>query len=163
MSDPKRKRNWKKVRPSSLQHAMELCLDHAREVHNRSVERVAELIDANKWTLYKWVAEGALPASRIRPFEFACGCTYVTDYLSTSAHKLVIDMPSGKQVGAQDITELQGSFAESMGLLIKFYAGEAEVAETLGALTDTMSKLGWHRANVERHAEPELALFGSEQ
>ena len=161
MGETNRKRNWKKARANSLQHAMEMCLDHAREVHHRSVERVAELIDANKWTLYKYVAEGTMPASRIRPFEFACGCTFVTDYLSTSAHKLVIDMPTGKQVGAQDINELQASFAEATGLLIKFYSGQTEATETLGALTDTLSKLGWHRANVEKSTEPELGLFAS--
>lgn len=161
MKGTNRRRNWKKLRATGLQHAMELCLDHAREVHNRSIDNVADLIDANKWTLYKWVAEGTMPAGRIRPFEFACGCSFITDWLAASAHKLVVEMPSGKKSGATDLNRLQGSFADAMSLLIKFYADEASAKDTLAALTETMTGLAWHRANVEKAAEPELGLFES--
>lgn len=46
-----------------------------------------------------------------------------------------------------------------MGLLIRFYEGDAAVDETLAALTDTMRGLAWHRVNVEKTIAPELGLF----
>jgi hypothetical protein len=88
-------RNWKRVAPTTLSNAIELCIEFAKEKHNRSVDRIAELIGlANKYTLYKWIESGKLPAISIRPFEHACGCDFVTRYLAHSAHKLLIDIPS---------------------------------------------------------------------
>ena len=36
------RRNWKRIQPTSLRNALELCKDHAKERHNLSVERIAE-------------------------------------------------------------------------------------------------------------------------
>ncbi|MCL1162493.1 hypothetical protein L2728_11475 [Shewanella chilikensis] len=157
------KRNWKKVTANSLRHAMELCLEHARERKNLSVDRVADLMGLpNKWTLYKWLENGRIPAVLIRPFEHACGITLITRYLTASSGQLVIDIPAGKRADASDINALQGSFSDAMGLLIKFYNGQAEADDTLGALTQLMSGIAWHRENVNKSLAPELELFGGD-
>ena len=58
-----RRRNWKRVNPTSLRHAMELCLDYGREKRNLSVDRVADLMGMpSKYTLYKWLENGRMPA-----------------------------------------------------------------------------------------------------
>ncbi|TVP10573.1 helix-turn-helix domain-containing protein [Shewanella sp. KCT] len=156
-------RNWKKVTANSLRHAMELCLAHARERKNLSVDRVADLMGLpNKWTLYKWLENGRMPSVLIRPFEHACGITLMTRYLATSGGQLVIDIPAGKRADASDINAVQGSFSDAMGLLIKFYDGQTEAEETLGALTRLMSGIAWHRENVNKSLTPELELFGGE-
>ena len=149
--------SWKNRQPSSLRQAMEWCLEHARVRHNRSVDRVADLMGiANKWAIYKWLESGRLPAILIRPFEEACGVDYVTRFVGASAHKLLIDIPTGKRTSETDINSLQGSFTEAVSLLLKFYGGKANADETLSALTTTMSHLAWHRGEVERNRNPEL-------
>lgn len=155
-----KRRNWKRVRARSLVHAMELCIEHARVRHNRSMERIADLMGEHSTsTVYKWLATGRLPAISIRPFEHACGATYVSEYLAASAHLLAVPMPSGRPANESDVLDLQQGFSDAMGLLIRFYRGEAERDETLAALAASMGDMAWHHANVERAAEPDLPLF----
>ena len=153
-------RHWKRLRPSSLRHAMELCLEHAREKHRRSVDRVADLVGlSNKWALYKWLENGRMPTILLRPFEHACGIDYCTQYLATSAHKLLIDIPAGRGATDLEIADLQTSLTDAVRALIGYHTGKADSATTLAALTDAMSGLAWHRENVAKAHEPELALF----
>lgn len=152
-------RNWKRVRPTSLRHALELCKDYAREVHNLSVERIAELMGlADHWAIYKWIQTGRMPAILIRPYEHACRCTFATDFLGASAHKLVIDIPKGRRADEIEIAELQGRLADAVGCLIRFYQGNADVEQTEATITGVMDDLAYHRENVKRVAQPELAF-----
>jgi len=153
-------RRWKKKRPTDLRHAMELCLEYARVKHNRSVERVADLMGiASKWTLYKWMESGKLPAIYIRAFEHATGANYVTQWVAASDHKLLIDIPVGRGSSASDLTSLQGHFAEAMFELARFYQNRANTDDTLKAIHEIMAGLAYHRENVVKMGEPELGLF----
>lgn len=151
------RQSWKNRQPSSLRQAMEWCLEYARVRHNRSVDNVADLMGlSNKWIVYKWMESGRLPSILIRPFEVACGIEYVTRYIGHSAHKLLIDIPTGKRSTEKGINQLQASFSDSMGLLIKFYDGEATPEETAAALVTTMEQLAWHKKTVECTQQPEF-------
>ena len=150
-------RSWKRLIPTSLSHAMELCLQHAKEKHNRSVDQVADLMGIpNKWNIYKWVESGRLPAVLIRPFEHACGIDFVTRYLAHSDHKLLIDIPTGRRAAHREVNDLMGAAHEAVGLLLKFHEGQANANDTIGAITGVMESLGWHRGNVEKSAQPEF-------
>lgn len=154
-------RNWKRVTPRSLRHGMELCLQYAKEKHNLSIERIADRMGlSSHWTLYKWLESGKMPANLIRPFEVACGCTFVTRFIATSAHKLVIDIPSSKPVADTDLLALQTGFNEAVNVLAAFYKGRAEAEEALGELNRLLTDIAGHRARVECAATPELDLFG---
>lgn len=148
--------------PSNLTEAIQQCLDHALKHHNRAPKRIADLMGVKLDTLYKWLAENRIPTNMIGPFEHACMASFLTQYLCAQAHLLAVEMPTGRRVQANDVMDLQESFSESIGLLIKFYKGEADQEQTVGALHDLMSQVAWHKANVERAAEPELSLFGSD-
>jgi hypothetical protein len=154
------RRNWKRVAPTSLRHAMELCLEYGREKRNLSVDRVADLMGlANKWVIYKWLESGKLPANLIRPFEHATGATFMTQYIATSAHKLLVDIPTGKPAKDDDVLALQTSFNESVNLLARFYRGEVSAEETKAVLDKTMGEIAGHRENVNKSLAPELGLF----
>lgn len=158
------KRNWKRTQPTGLNHAMELCLEYARERHNRSVDRVAEGMGmANKWTLYKWMESGSLPARMIRPFEDQCGIDFVSRYLATSAGKLVIDVPTGKKAKVCDIAELQELLNAATGQLIKFWRGNGDAGETLAAIQSGMEALALHRGQVEKSQQPEFDFGGNDE
>lgn len=153
------RRNWKRIRPHSLRHALELCKEHARERRNLSVERIAELMGlADHWTLYKWFQSGRIPANLIRPFEQACGIDFVTQWLAGSSGKLLIDMPTGKAVDAMEVQQLQEAQTEATAQILKFANGQTSVEEAIAAIVSAMSGLAWHKGNIEKHAQPELEL-----
>lgn len=149
---------WK-VSPRNLQHAFDVCVQHARKRHNRSVEQIAELMGLTQpWRLYKWVDEGNMPAHHLRGFEHACGANYVTRHFVHAGHQLLIDIPRGRHIDAADLNTLQAITNDAVGALIAFAAGKAEAEETLTTITTAMESLAWHRANVEKHSQPELEL-----
>lgn len=158
------RRDWKKVRATSLRHAMELCLEHARVVKRLKAEQVAELMGLpNHWNLYKWLENGRLPTNLIRPFENACGIDFVTQYLGQSSHRLLIDIPRGRTASNGDMAELQLLLAEVTQSLVRFYAQTQELDETITSINNSMTALAWHRQNALLMAEPELELFSSEE
>lgn len=153
------RRNWKKVAPTSLRQAMELCKEFALHKKNLSVERIAELMGmASHWTLYKWIAEGDMPVHMIRPFEHVCGIDLVTEYLAHSANKLVLPMPSGRRAEHREINELSLFMNETVQLLYLHREGGKSAEDTIGALTQLMESLAYQRGNVEKEQQPELEL-----
>ncbi len=151
-------RVWKQ-QPKSLPHAFDLCVQYAKRQHNRSVEQIAELMGMPQpWRLYKWMEDGSLPARYIRTFEHACGCDFVTRWLAHSAHRLLIEIPRGRNVRAADLHTLQAMTNDAVGALIAFATNDATADQVIGTTTQAMEGLAWHRANAEKHAQPELEL-----
>ncbi|MEW6314745.1 MAG: hypothetical protein AB1513_12035 [Pseudomonadota bacterium] len=143
---------------------MELCIQFAKTKHNRSVDQIADLMGlTNKWSIYKWIENGNLPSRLIRPFEHACGCDFITRYLAHSAHKLLIDIPTGRPAKDTDLIKAHDGFSTSMKLLMAFYQGQAGAEETIGALTSLMEDVAWHRGNVEKHLTPEFDFGGTHE
>lgn len=154
-----KRKYWKPVQAKNLQDAIRLTLDYALYRNNYSVSRVAELMGTSEWVIYKWLSKGSMPAEKIRPLEHVCGATFITQYLAGSAHKLLIDIPSGARADDAEILELQTTFNESINLLAQFYQGNAEAEKTISALTLTLTKIAGHRENVNKSLSPELNLF----
>ena len=124
-----------------------------------SVDRIVEDMGiASKWTLYKYIESASIPARLIRPFEVACHATFVTQHLAASARKLVIDIPTGRKATPADIHAVQDACTSAIGALLMFTAGKAQAAPTIAAVTDAIERLARERAEVERHAQPELDL-----
>ncbi len=163
MSFPRCKRTWNRFQPTSLQNALEGCMEYARVVHNKSVDRIADQMGLpNKWVLYKWLNNGRLPTILIRSFENVCGISLVTKYIAFSGHKLLIDIPSGKKATAKDINGLQASLTKTVTELLKFYDGQSQVEETLAIIQQSLENLAWQKGEVEKHHQPELDLEGVE-
>lgn len=151
-------RLWKH-QPRNLPHAFDLCVQFAKKQHNRSVEQIAELMGLPQpWRLYKWMEDGSMPSRYIRPFEHACGCDFVTRWLAHSGHRLLINIPRGRNVHASDINAMQQMSNDAIGALIAFANGTASAEEVIATTTRSMEGFAWHRANAEKHAQPELEL-----
>lgn len=160
---PTPRRNWKRLQPTSLRQALELCKDHAREVLNRSVERIAEAMGVtDHWSLYKWIQTGRIPANMVRPYELACGIDYVTRWLAASAGKLVIAIPTGRALRDSDLAQFSNGFGAALQLLTDFYAGKATTDKTMEALQNHLEQVAWHHANVRQHGTPELDFTAPE-
>lgn len=157
------RRNWNRVQPSSITHAIELCADYAREKHNLSVERIAELMGMpSHHSLYKWMAEGRMPLNMLRPFEHATGVNFVSRYIAHSAQLLTMPIPRGSKAEAREINSLQASLHNAVSALIQFHDHKLPAEECLASLMTAMEDLGWHRVNVEKTGQPDLALFEEE-
>lgn len=153
----KAQRDWKRLQPTSLRNALELCKEHARARLNRSVERVAdEMGITDHWTVYKWLQTGRIPANLVRPYEAACGIDYVTRWIAASAGKMLVEMPTGRRLQSTDVVSLHNGFGAALQLLTDFYVNKADASHTLAALTAHLDQVAWHRANVAKFAEPEL-------
>jgi len=80
------KRNWKRVRPTSLLNAMELCVEHARETRNAGVDRIASRMgEEHHHNLYKYLHNGRMPLVKLHAFEEATGAAFVTRWLAMQA------------------------------------------------------------------------------
>ena len=152
------RRDWKRLRPHSLVHALRLCKDYALERHQLSVARIGERMGATEDSLYKWLGSGRMPANLIPAYELACGCPYhyASLWFALSAGKLVIEPPKGSKVVESDLVKLNTGFAEALQLLGNFHTGQASAQTTLQALQYHLEQAAWHHANVAAHATPEL-------
>lgn len=151
-------RNWKLIQPTSLIHALRLSKNYAHEVHNLSVERIADKMGVGHDLLYKWLANGRMPAISIPAFETVCRCTFVSTWLALSAGKLVIEIPTGRSTAATDIHQLQTVLNDAVGQILKFASGQSEATDALAAIQSGMVGLAWHKINIEKHQQPELEL-----
>jgi hypothetical protein len=150
---------WKRQRPSSFKHALELCTQYALKVHNRSIPRIAELMgEHNHHNLYKWLANGRIPGVLIPAFEHACGIDYVTQHLAARGNKLVIEIPTGRKTKTLEISELQILFGETVSELSRFYEGSSTADETLAGIENAIRGLAYHHCNVSKSSQPELEL-----
>lgn len=154
---------WKRVRPTSLRHAMELCLEHGRVERNLSVERAADLMGiTSRWTLYKWLESGKLPTNMVLPFEHVCGIDYITRYLANAHHKLVIDIPRGQRASDTELAELHQACADCIAALVRCYQAGADESTAVEGIDTLLGRLVWHRENLAKLAQPELDLDGGE-
>lgn len=147
-------------RPGSMQEAIRFCLDHAIRRHRRSVAQVGELIGVSEWAIYKWMHEGSMPSVRIRPFEFACGATFVTEHLAASAGALLVTIPTGRQANAEQVNDLHATVVDALRHLTRYYSEPTEEVadQAVRRLTDALREIASHRENVQRSQEPELEL-----
>lgn len=155
-------RNWNKVIPTSHIESLRLCKDYAKQKHNLSIERIADEMGVTGDALYKWLANGTMPLNRIRSYQLACRCSFVSRYMAYSDGNLIIPIPPGKDIDDTLMMELNQSFHGAMDYLSKFYAGKATADETMDALIAHMQATGWHHANVQKHTQPEFE-FATEE
>lgn len=153
---PMSKRNWKRVQPTSLRDALRLCKDHALDKSNYSVERIADLMGITSDLLYKWLANGRMPAASIPAYEHICGINFVTRWMAASTGHLMIAIPTGRNASTEDMQVLQELLHNAAGKLLQFYAKRADAVTTLAAIQQGMEGLAWHKGNVEKHLQPEF-------
>tara|TARA_R110002049_G_scaffold83938_12_gene213714 strand:+ start:3574 stop:4038 length:465 start_codon:yes stop_codon:yes gene_type:complete len=144
--------------PTSLRAAFELDKAHALKRKRLNVERLAELLGTTPATLYKWIETDSMPVRALIAWQHLTGSNHVVRYLASREGAVVIQIPPGRNLSAEDIHDLQMVLAEAPGALLKLKRGEIERDECMGALTTGMESLAWHRANVEKSDQPELEL-----
>lgn len=146
------------MQPNSLVDALRWAKDRARDKHRLSVERIAELMGIEAGLLYKWLANGRMPASLIPAYEHITRSNYVSRWLAASSGHLLIAMPKGRNASDAEMHTLQATLNQAIGELLKFYAGSAAPDTTLAAIRTGMEGLAWHHSNVQQATTPQLDL-----
>nr|WP_088968092.1 DNA translocase FtsK [Vogesella sp. LIG4] len=96
-----------------------------------------------------------MPLSKVRQFEIFTGASFISEYLCfAQGNKVVIEVPAGKKAAIAELAEVQGSFAEAMALLVRFYERGGDLEETVFALSKTLSQLVYQRENVLKTRDP---------
>ncbi len=153
------KRNWKRYRPTDLRSAIEACVDYAADKKNRSIDRIADRMGTNKWTLYKWIESGKLPANQIAPFELACSSPpFVSIHLSLVAGFLPVQIPTGKRPTGDETLEVQSVCNSAVQEIVRFARDEVEAEDVVAAILPALQQLAFHKNNAERFIQPELSL-----
>lgn len=147
---------------SSLRMAFEQDKQNALTKHRRGVERIAELMGVPTHVIYKWLESCRMPASLLPAWEHATGGSSVIRYLAGQGHRMLLDIPTGRELVATDTQGLQRITHEAIGSLLAFSEGRVSAEETMSALLHAMGALAWHRENVRKAAQPELSLEGEE-
>ncbi|TAN12984.1 MAG: hypothetical protein EPN34_03170 [Burkholderiaceae bacterium] len=156
-----RARFWKRYQPTSLRDALAKAKDYARERHNLSVERIADLMGlADHWAIYKWIESGRFPAVLLPAYENVCGIDLATRWLAATQHKLLVAMPVGRAADAADLVQLGSGFQHALQLLSDFYKSEGatDPQAVLDALRGHLEAVAYHHHNVAGFAEPQLEL-----
>ena len=156
---PSRRKFWKAYQPSSCRDALHKCKEHAREVLNLSVERIADLMGLpDHWALYKWIENGRFPFVLIPAYESACGINLPSRWLAATQRRLLVDMPVGRAATEDDLVQLGTGFQQAVQLLSDFYKsnGATDPAPVLDALRSHLESVAHHHLNVAGFSQPEL-------
>lgn len=101
---------------------------------------------------------GRMPTIMIRPFEYACGCNYVTQHIAATAGFILVRIPTGKKPSKDELLNLQTGFNDALNKLVTFYETHENCDEVIGALDDTLTKIASHKLNVTKAIQPEFEL-----
>ena len=142
--------------PTSLRAAFEADKAHALKRRRLNVERLAELLGAPPATLYKWLETDSMPVRVLVAWQHLTGSHQVVRYLASREHAVVIDIPTGRAIDADDVHVLQATLNGAVGALLDHNRGQLDRDTTISKLGTGMESLAWHRANVEKADQPEL-------
>lgn len=142
--------------PTSLRAAFELDKTHAERHRRLNIERLAELLSVTPALLYKWIETDSMPIRAVIAWQHLTGASHVVRYLASRIGAVVVQIPSGRPVSAEDIHDLQAVLNDAPGALLDLRGGRITRDDCVGALTSGIESLAWHRANVEKSEQPEL-------
>jgi hypothetical protein len=139
-----------------MNHAIQLCKQHALDNKNQSVARIADHLAITTDTLYKWLGNGRVPVNHIFSYEQACGINFITQYLAHSQGFLLVTAPTGRKAQHKDLTELQLFMTEVAALLIKSTGESCNAQETVDGIKTLIEDLAFHQRNVEVTSAPQV-------
>ena len=151
------RRNWKYVAGHDPVDALDKCLQHAKEKHNLSVERIMDRLGmASKSQMYGYLADAKLPVNRLIAFEQTCGIPLFTKYSAASQGFMLVKIPTGRKAEAKELAELQVALAQVGSQIISFYNGECSVDETTNMIMAALQDLAYHKSELEHFNQPSL-------
>lgn len=140
--------NWKCIVPHNMNHAIQLCKQHALDNKNMSVARIADHLAITTDTLYKWLGNGRIPANHVFAYEQACGISFITEYLAHSQGYLLVKAPTGRKAEHKDLNKLQLYMAQVAAKIIEANEGDCTAQDAIDHIKVLMQDLAYQQKNV---------------
>jgi len=140
--------NWKCIVPHNVNHAIQLCKQHALDNKNMSVARIADHLAITTDTLYKWLGNGRIPANHVFAYEQACGISFITEYLAHSQGYLLVKAPTGRKAEHKDLNKLQLYMAQVAAKIIEANEGDCTAQDAIDHIKILMQDLAYQQKNV---------------
>ncbi|MDO6488259.1 hypothetical protein Q4503_11140 [Colwellia sp. 6_MG-2023] len=140
--------NWKCIVPHNMNHAIQLCKQHALDNKNMSVARIADHLAITTDTLYKWLGNGRIPANHVFAYEQACGISFITEYLAHSQGYLLVKAPTGRKAEHKDLNKLQLYMAQVAAKIIEANEGDCTAQDAIDHIKILMQDLAYQQKNV---------------
>ena len=141
-----------------MNHAIQLCKQHALEKQNLSVARIADHLAITTDTLYKWLGNGRIPANHVFAYEQACGINFITEYLAHSQGYLLVKAPTGRKAQHKDLNQLQLYMAQVAAKIIEANEGDCTAQDAIDHIKVLMQDLAFQQKNVAAHECPQEAF-----
>lgn len=154
---------YKNKIPSNFSEALRMCKDHAKAKHQLSVERIADEMGLSAVRLYQMLETGDMPIKKVKSFQRVCRCNYVTMYLAHGDDCMLVKMPKGKHMSDEQMLAFNATYSKALTELTEFYTNGQNPDGVIASLTQHMAATAWHRANVEKSAQPELDFESEEE
>ena len=142
--------------PTSLHGALEADKDEGIHRRRMSVERIAEAYGNRPKTVYDWIEEASIPASKLALWFEKTGGKNAIRFLCAQAGGLFIELPTGRPTTSHGINELQTVLTQSVRALLDFQEGKLGKDECGAALMAGLEGLAYERQQVLRADQPEL-------
>lgn len=133
-----------------------MCKDYAKAKHNLSVERIADIMGLTPGRLYQHLDNGDMPFNRVRSFQLACKCNFVTQYMAHGDDCILIKRPKGKKVSDEKMLHFNATFSKALNELTEFMTNHQNPEAVIAALNEHLEHTAWHCVNVQKVAQPEL-------
>ena len=140
--------NWKCIVPHNMNHAIQLCKQHALDNKNMSVARIADHLAITTDTLYKWLGNGRIPANHVFAYEQACGISFITEYLAHGQGYLLVKAPTGRKAEHKDLNKLQLYMAQVAAKIIEANEGDCTAQDAIDHIKVLMQDLAYQQKNV---------------
>jgi hypothetical protein len=131
-----------------MNHAIQLCKQHALDNKNMSVARIADHLAITTDTLYKWLGNGRIPANHVFAYEQACGISFITEYLAHSQGYLLVKAPTGRKAEHKDLNKLQLYMAQVAAKIIEANEGDCTAQDAIDHIKILMQDLAYQQKNV---------------
>lgn len=131
-----------------MNHAIQLCKQHALDNKNMSVARIADHLAITTDTLYKWLGNGRIPANHVFAYEQACGISFITEYLAHSQGYLLVKAPTGRKAEHKDLNKLQLYMAQVAAKIIEANEGDCTAQDAIDHIKVLMQDLAYQQKNV---------------
>lgn len=131
-----------------MNHAIQLCKQHALDNKNMSVARIADHLAITTDTLYKWLGNGRIPANHVFAYEQACGISFITEYLAHGQGYLLVKAPTGRKAEHKDLNKLQLYMAQVAAKIIEANEGDCTAQDAIDHIKVLMQDLAYQQKNV---------------
>jgi hypothetical protein len=124
------------------------CLKHAEEHFGMTTKDIAQTMNVNMWTLFKWLESGKLPLNEINKFEAACHARYITRYLADASGLILVTKPRNMEAPENALVAINKASSNAISAIAEYIGGTKNKQGTTKAIDAAIEVLVWQRSRL---------------